>query len=1400
MCFHYSKSEKTIGILFLVAFLLIVPVSAIDLPFIRPFPAAGGNNLAKLNEIKTDVVLDTAPWQTWSEDGEFLGNLSGNPLGMSGVTAPTLIRQKTFGGSEEEHGYNWLARETPDGGYVLTSSYSLSNDGDVSGNHGKKDIWIAKLRNNWSIEWQKSLGGSGDDVASTFEFSDDNKTFLIFGSTTSNDGDVSGNHGGTDIWVVNMSLNGTVLWQRCYGGSGEETDFSVSKLYSSADPGRMLIMTSSSNDGNIIGNHGGKDVCIIKLFPNFTINWQKCYGGTGVEVKTSFQQEQINHNYSYALTAFTNSNNGDVSGNHGGFDSWIVKINANGTIFKQTCLGGSKNDNTTSNSVWFNKDGNTGKYDYLGTTWSNDGDASGNHGGTDIWYMKIDGETLVPETQRCFGGSGNDTHSVLLSDYDNQDDNFTIIGRVKSNDGDVTGFHGGTDIWIADVQKDLSVTRQKSLGGSGEDKMQSLSSSSDRSVLYMIVVSNSTDGDITGNHGGYDACYMRLTDGSVDWQKCFGGTQDENGGTISLKNDGSALMSIMTNSNDGDVSGNHGKTDFWLAQLSSGIRADFSADQTSGLVPLDVHFSDRSDGAVVNRSWDFGDGTTSTEKYPSHTYSIPGNFTSSLTVYGNYSHDVKTTVIQVKQVPPSPPIIWQKTFGNYSDATGIQETTDGGYVVAGYTLANFVNFSFWNYDYWIVKLDENGVLEWEKSLGGSAEDIALGIRQTADGGYIVAGGTKSTDGNVSGNHGGYDYWIVKLDTSRNIQWQKALGGSGDDIAYSVRQTADGRYIVAGMSNSTDGDVSGNHGNPDYWLVKLDTNGNLLWQKSFGGSAEDAASTVRQTSDGGYIIAGQSQSNDGNVSGNHGYYDYWIVKTDTNGNLQWQKSFGGSSDDVAYSIEQTNDSGYIIAGSTQSYDGDVTGYDWGYEDYWIVKTDNKGILQWEKCLGGSDSDVAASIQPTRDNGYIVAGSSKSDDGDVRGHHGDSGYSGPYDYWVVKLAGDGEIQWQKPLGGNSTDIARSIQQTRDGGYIVGGYSQSNDGDVSGNSGIAYWIVKLASSVSGNPVANFNANVTSGRAPLTVKFTDTSTGSLDTWNWTFGDGNIMNATVQNPVHTYLRAGNYTVSLKVTSAGKFDILTRNGYINVTNAMSKIGVFRNSTHLFYLDYNGNGAWNGASVDRQYTFGITGDIPLSGDWDNNGKYEIGVFRPSTHLFYLDYNGNGVWNGASVDRQYNFGISGDIPLSGDWNNDGKSEIGAFRNSTHLFYLDYNGNGAWNGASVDRQYNFGITGDIPVTGDWNNNGAAEIGVFRNSTHLFYLDYNGNGAWNGASVDRQYNFGITGDIPVYGDWKGDGYATIGVFRPSTHLFYLDYNGNGAWNGASVDRQYNFGITGDIPISGKW
>ncbi|HVX28150.1 MAG TPA: T9SS type A sorting domain-containing protein, partial [Parafilimonas sp.] len=195
--------------------------------------------------------------------------------------------------------------------------------------------------------------------------------------------------------------------------------------------------------------------------------------------------------------------------------------------------------------------------------------------------------------------------------------------------------------------------------------------------------------------------------------------------------------------------------------------------------------------------------------------------------------------------------------------------------------------------------------------------------------------TYSNDGDVTGNHGNDDYWLVKLDATGNMLWQKTLGGSGQDNASSIQQTVDGGYIISGYSYSNNGDVTGNHGNADYWIVKTDALGNIQWQKSLGGSNLDFAVRINETSDGGYIVAGTSYSSNGDIISNHGNADYWIVKLNTVGSIEWQKALGGSNYDETYSILQTSDEGYIVAGRTRSNNYNVTG-NHGDEDFWIVK--------------------------------------------------------------------------------------------------------------------------------------------------------------------------------------------------------------------------------------------------------------------------------------------------------------------------------------------------------------------------------------------------------------------------------------------------------------------------------
>ena len=400
----------------------------------------------------------------------------------------------------------------------------------------------------------------------------------------------------------------------------------------------------------------------------------------------------------------------------------------------------------------------------------------------------------------------------------------------------------------------------------------------------------------------------------------------------------------------------------------------------------------------------------------------------------------------------APAIEWQKTYGleGREEANCIQKTSDGGYVIAGEVSAGATGGGFL-----VVKINNTGVLQWQQRYGGtSANETAYSIQQTTDGGYIVAGETSSTDGDVTGNHGMMDFWVIKINSVGTLQWQKTFGGTQDDIAYSIQQTTDGGYIVAGRTSSVDGDITLFHGNEitDYWVVKMNSLGVLQWQKTLGGTSTDEGHSIQQTADGGYIITGEATSSDGDVLNdiNPAYPNAWVVKLNSTGSIQWQKTLEKIINHITnvYSIQQTIDGGYIMAGQTESTDY----LSW---DYYVVKMNASGTVEWQKSFGGTLDDKAYSVKQTIDGGYIVAGSTRSTVGDVSGNHGTD------DYWVIKLNSTGTLLWQKPLGGTLVDVANSVLQTTDGGFIVAGSSRSNNGDVTNNIGsnsIRFWVVKL------------------------------------------------------------------------------------------------------------------------------------------------------------------------------------------------------------------------------------------------------------------------------------------------------------------------------------------------------
>ncbi len=406
----------------------------------------------------------------------------------------------------------------------------------------------------------------------------------------------------------------------------------------------------------------------------------------------------------------------------------------------------------------------------------------------------------------------------------------------------------------------------------------------------------------------------------------------------------------------------------------------------------------------------------------------------------------------------APVIQWQKSFGGaFPDFANsiIQNPADSGFVFAGSSSSNNGNVPLTQGldDFVIMKTSLNGTLLWEHAYGGTDYDAAYCINKTSDGGYIVCGEVGSSNGDVTVNYGDSDFWVLKLNSSGVLQWQKSYGGTSEDNASYVMQTSDGGYIVAGYATSTDFDVTGNHGLGDYWVVKISVTGSIQWEKTFGGSSLDYGYVILQTTDGGFVVCGTSQSNDGDVTGNHGLEDYWVVKLNNLGVIQWEHSYGGSGNDYAYDIKQTADGGYIVCGKSNSINGDIND-NHGNHDYWVVKITSLGAIQWKKSYGGSQFEIASSVIQTTTGDYIITGQSNSVDGDRTFTNGV--YD---NWLIKVNGANGNIVWQKDFGGSNYENSKCVIPTIDGGLMVCGESISNDVDVSGNHGADdMWIVKF------------------------------------------------------------------------------------------------------------------------------------------------------------------------------------------------------------------------------------------------------------------------------------------------------------------------------------------------------
>ena len=577
------------------------------------------------------------------------------------------------------------------------------------------------------------------------------------------------------------------------------------------------------------------------------------------------------------------------------------------------------------------------------------------------------------------------------------------------------------------------------LGGSAQDNANAIAVDSAGNV-YITGLTQSTDFPTTPgayqttNKGGYGDAFVTKIDSSgaaLGYSTYLGGSSQDEALGIAVDSSRNAYITGYAQSTDFPTTPgvyqttSKGAWDVFVAKIGGRLMTVAKSGTGTGTVTSSL-FGINCGPGCTNAQSSFGDGNivtlTAAPAAGSYFAGWSGDCVSQALTC-RVTMDATKNVTATFNPGPPPTTTWAKIYGNNQYvATGIQQTSDGGYVVGGYTLAGVGEN-----DVWVLRLNSDGTIVWQKAYGGLNEDNSNFIQQTSDGGYIIGGRTQSF------GPSGQNMWILKLNWDGTIGWQKTYDTAGIESARSVQETSDGGYVIAGSTGGTNSHV---------WILKLDVNGNASWQNTYGGPNIDNGIHIQQTSDGGYILGGST------YSFGVGSSDIWVLKLHSDGTIAWQKTYGGSLLDTLAYVQETSDGGFIVAGNTYSFGA-------GGSDIWIFKLDNVGTVRWQKTYGGSSEDYAFSIQQTSDGGYIVAGETCSFGANL------GSYS---DIWVLKLNSNGTIAWEKTYGSvdtyESSAWGPGISETSDGGYILAGHTGSFGGGV--------FILKLDSTghISGCP----------------------------------------------------------------------------------------------------------------------------------------------------------------------------------------------------------------------------------------------------------------------------------------------------------------------------------------------
>lgn len=427
-----------------------------------------------------------------------------------------------------------------------------------------------------------------------------------------------------------------------------------------------------------------------------------------------------------------------------------------------------------------------------------------------------------------------------------------------------------------------------------------------------------------------------------------------------------------------------------LVGCPTALTVSFTATPDKGFVALTVQFTGQANGTVSSWAWDFGDGGTSTEQNPAHTFTTAGAY--EVTVTATAEHGSSTFTGYVTVFEP-----WARVYGGTGSesANAIIELADGGYVLAGYVNAGPAGGS----DVLLVRTDANGGEEWSRTFGGTADEVAFAVRELADGGFVVVGYTQSF------GSGGYDIYLVRTNQEGHMQWDQDYGGTGDEMAFDVIVDSGGGFVLAGETDSSGAGLF------DMYLVRTSANGVVDWAMTYGGTGSESAASVCENRNGGYVVAGSVQPNQ------DAEWDVFVVGTDANGVQSWPATFGGTDRDVGNAVIQASDDSFIVCGTSNSFGS-------GDDDVYLIKVTGQGTQDWDKTYGGVGDESGQDLVQTADGGFAIAGWTAS------------GSAGLNDVYLIKAYANGNVQWSWPYGGTGNDGATALVQASDGGYAMAG----------------------------------------------------------------------------------------------------------------------------------------------------------------------------------------------------------------------------------------------------------------------------------------------------------------------------------------------------------------------------